>query len=50
MNTETYIPTKKSRLWLWFVAAFLVQITAWVAWFTIAEQNKVQEVPLTTSR
>lgn len=38
----------KSRLWLWFVAAFLIQAAAWTAWFTIAAQHKVQEVPLTT--
>lgn len=41
---------KPSRLWLWFVAAFLIQAAAWTAWFTIAGQNKVQEVPLATSR
>jgi len=40
--------TGKSRLWLWFVAAFLIQIGAWTAWFTIASQHKVQEVPLAT--
>ena len=37
---------KKSRLWLWFVAAFLIQAGAWTAWFTIAAKHKVQEVPL----
>jgi hypothetical protein len=37
---------KSSRLWLWFVAAFVVQVTAWGAWFVIASKNKVQEVPL----
>jgi hypothetical protein len=39
-------PPKKSRLWLWFVGAFLVQLAAWAAWFAIAAQHKVQEVPL----
>ncbi len=39
-----------SRLWLWFVAAFLVQLAAWAAWFFIASQHKVQEVPLIQSR
>ncbi len=38
----------KSRLWLWFVAAFVLQAAAWIAWFTIAAQHKVEEVPLTT--
>lgn len=41
---------KPSKLWLWFVAAFLIQIAAWSAWFVIASQNKVQEVPLVKSR
>ena len=40
---------KKSRLWLWFVAAFVLQLGAWTAWFIVASKNKVQEVPLATS-
>lgn len=36
----------KSRLWVWFLVAFCVQISAWTAWITIASQHKVQEVPL----
>jgi hypothetical protein len=40
------VPEKKSRLWLWFVAAFVLQLGAWTAWFIIASKNKVQEVPL----
>lgn len=40
--------TPKSRLWLWFVAAFLIQAAAWTVWFTIASRHKVQEVPLAT--
>lgn len=39
-----------SRLWLWFFAAFLLQAVAWGAWFAIAAQHKVQEVPLVTAR
>jgi hypothetical protein len=39
-------PEKKSRLWLWFVAAFVLQLSAWTAWFIIASKNRVQEVPL----
>jgi hypothetical protein len=35
-----------SRLWLWFVAAFVVQILVWTAWITIARRNPVAEVPL----
>lgn len=46
ITTETCTSTKKSRLWLWFVAAFAVQLAAWTAWFVIASNNKVQEVPL----
>jgi hypothetical protein len=41
---------KPSRLWLWFVAAFVVQATAWTIWFTIAAQHRIQEVPLATQR
>lgn len=41
---------KKSRLWLWFVAAFLVQMAVWGAWLAIASQNRVAEVPLATPR
>ena len=40
---------KPSRLWLWFVGAFLIQAAAWAAWFTIASHHKVQEVPLETA-
>jgi len=44
-------PTARpSRLWLWFVAAFVVQLGAWTAWFVIASHHRVQEVPLATSR
>lgn len=34
------------RLWLFFVAAFLLQFSAWAAWFVIAGHHPVQEVPL----
>lgn len=36
----------RSRLWLWFVAAFLLQAAAWTIWLVIASQHEVQEVPL----
>ncbi len=49
-TTDNNAPAKKSRLWLWFVAAFLVQIAAWTVWLTIAGKHRVQEVPLATSR
>jgi hypothetical protein len=39
----------KSRLWLWFVAAFVLQCAAWTAWFVVAAQHKVEEVPLETA-
>jgi hypothetical protein len=39
----------KSRLWLWFVAAFALQLAAWTAWFIIASHHKVQEVPVVTT-
>jgi hypothetical protein len=37
-----------SRLWLFFVAAFVLQLAAWTAWFIIAAHHKVAEVPLAT--
>jgi hypothetical protein len=39
-------PARPSRLWLWFVAAFLLQFAAWGVWLTIASRHKVAEVPL----
>lgn len=39
-------PVKKSRLWLWVVAAFVLQLIAWGVWFTIASRHRVEEVPL----
>lgn len=50
MKTNETVVVRKSHLWLWFVAAFVVQAAAWAAWFTIAAQHKVQEVPLATAR
>lgn len=55
MNTaaDNWSPTaprrKKSRLLLWVLLAFLVQAAAWTAWFTIAANHKVAEVPLQNS-
>ena len=40
------VPAKPSRLWLWFVAAFLIQAAAWTVWFMIASQHRIEEVPL----
>ena len=40
---------RPSRLWLWFVAAFVLQGTIWGIWFTIAARHQVAEVPLTTA-
>lgn len=45
---EAGTPRKPSRLWLWFVAAFLVQLAAWTTWILIASHHRVQEVPLAT--
>ena len=39
-------PPARSRLWLWFIAAFALQLAAWTTWFAIASHHKVQEVPL----
>ena len=46
------MPPAKNRpswLWLWFVAAFVLQAAAWAAWFMIAAQNQVPDVPLATN-
>ena len=40
---------KGSRVWLWFVMAFVIQFMAWAAWFAIAANHKVEEVPLAGS-
>lgn len=45
-DSKTHRP---SRLWLWIVAAFVLQAMAWTAWFVIAARNPVQEVPLATT-
>lgn len=40
---------RPSRLWLWVVAAFMLQLAVWTAWIVIASKNRVQEVPLVTA-
>jgi hypothetical protein len=42
--------TKGTKLWLWILAAFLLQLAAWGAWLNIAARHKVAEVPLATPR
>lgn len=42
-------PPAPSRLWWWFVLAFVVQLAAWTAWFIIASHHRVEEVPLITN-
>lgn len=41
---------RKSKLWLFFVAAFALQLVAWTAWFVIAARHPVKEVPLVNPR
>lgn len=36
----------KSRIWLWVVVAFIVQVAAWVGLFMLAAHHPVDEVPL----
>jgi len=51
MNATAASPVvrpRPSRLWLWIVAAFVIQAAAWTAWFTIASKHRVAEVPLAT--
>lgn len=42
-------PARPSRLWLWVVAAFAVQLLVWTGWFILASKHPVAEVPLATS-
>jgi hypothetical protein len=44
-TTET-APARPSRLWLWVVVAFAVQIAVWTGWFILASKHPVAEVPL----
>ena len=39
-----------SRMWLWVLAAIVLHFAVWIAWFTIAMQHPVIEVPLTSAR
>lgn len=41
---------KGSRVWLWIVAAFVLQGLVWVVWINLARQHPVQEVPLVHRR
>jgi hypothetical protein len=47
---EPYPATRGSRLWLWVVAAFVVQGLVWATWINLARKNPVQEVPLVHRR
>ena len=49
-NNDNASEAKRSRLWLWFVAAFMLQLAAWGAWFVIAAKHPVQTVPLATAQ
>jgi len=49
-DSTTPIPPKASRLWLWFLAAFVWQAAVWTAWIVIASHHRVTEVPLVTTR
>lgn len=40
----------RSWIWLWFVAAFVLQGAVWTAWFVIASHHRVEAVPLVRVR
>lgn len=42
--------SRGSRLWLWILVAFLVQLAAWGAWLYVASTHQVAEVPLASPR
>ena len=39
---------KHNSLWLWVGLAFGLMLAAWLTFFAIAAQHKVEEVPLQT--
>ena len=41
---------KQNNFWLVVSAVFALQLAAWAAWFIIASQHPVKEVPLATGR
>ncbi len=49
MTEPAVQPSRPSRLWLIFVAAFVLQLAVWIAWFILASHHPVAEVPLTTA-
>ena len=46
--TTEPVRSEQSFLWLIVVAAFVVQLAAWTAWFVIASHHRVAEVPVAT--
>jgi hypothetical protein len=36
----------KSKLWIWVVVAFAVQLAIWTGWLAFAARHPVAEVPL----
>lgn len=40
---------RPSRLWIWFVVGFGIQLAVWTAWFIIAAHHPVEEVPVSSS-
>ena len=45
-SSDTPSGHPKSRLWLIFVAAVILHLGAWTAWFTIAAHHPVTVVPV----
>ena len=43
---KSKIENPKSKIWLWVVAACVLQVAVWFAWITIASRHRVAEVPL----
>ncbi len=51
MATETKTPKHsgpRSRIWVWVVVAFAVQIALWTSWLMFASHHRVQEIQLET--
>lgn len=40
---------RRSKIWLWIVAACALQVGMWIAWLIVASHHRVAEVPLATT-
>lgn len=41
-------PRQASRVWVWVIVVFAVQVAVWTAWFIFAAHHPVEEIPVAT--